>query len=153
VLKDIVRNGDVISGAVLAALGVYVFAASYGWGYYSDDGPGPAFFPAWYGIAMVALSLVLIVGAVAKQQQAEAIDWPGVRKALITWLAFAVCSALMGWLGFLISFTILTFFVVAVIFRRPLLTAGIVAVCASAAFYLVFPFAMSVQLPTGVFGF
>ena len=57
----IVRNGEVISGAVLAALGVYIFLQSRAWDYYTADGPGPGFFPTWYGVAIVALSLALIV--------------------------------------------------------------------------------------------
>ena len=152
-LKDILRNGDVVSGAVLAALGVYIFMESRNWVYSGDDGPGPAFFPAWYGVAMVVLSLALIVTAISKQRKADETDWQGIARALITWVAFAVCAALMGWLGFLVSFAILTFFMVTFVYRQPPLKAGIVAVCAAAGFYVVFPFALSVPLPTGVFGF
>src|SRR5262245_8687621 len=57
------KNGDAISGAALAALGVYIVMQSRVWDYYTLDGPGPAFFPFWYGVAMVALSLLLIVNA------------------------------------------------------------------------------------------
>ena len=53
--------GEVISGAVLAALGVYIFVQSRAYDYYTPDGPGPGFFPLWYGVAMVVLSLALIV--------------------------------------------------------------------------------------------
>jgi len=151
--KDILRNGDVLSAAVLAALGVYILVASSGWSYYGEDGPGPAFFPVWYGVAMIVLSLALIVITIAKQPKAEQPDWQGVGRALITWAAFAVCAALMGWLGFLVSFAILTFFMITFVFRQPPLKAGIVAVLAALGFYLVFPFALSVPLPTGVFGF
>ena len=150
--KDILRNGDVISGAVLAALGAYIFLESRNWAYYSEDGPGPAFFPAWYGLAMIALSLALVISAIRKAQKPDEYDWPGIGRALATWLAFAISAVLMGWLGFLISFMLLTFFVVVVVFQRPPLTAGIVAVSAAAGFYLVFPFALSVPLPTGIFG-
>ena len=59
----------------------------------------------------------------------------------------------MGWLGFLLSFAILTFFMIAFVFGRPPIKAGVIAVCASAGFYLVFEFALSVQLPVGIFGF
>ena len=45
------------SAAALAALGVYVFMEAWNWPYYNDDGPGPAFFPLWYGAGMVVLSL------------------------------------------------------------------------------------------------
>ncbi len=151
--KDLLRNGDVLSAAVLAALGVYIFMEAREWTYVGDDGPGPGFFPIWYGIAMVVLSLGLIASTIAKQPRSETPDWPGVGRALITWAAFAVCAALRGWLGFLVSFAILTFFMVAFIFRRPPLTAAVVAVCTAAGFYVVFPLALSVELPTGVLGF
>ena len=58
-VKDILRNGDVLSAAALAALGIYMFSEAWPWPYYSDDGPGPAFFPLWYGVIMV----VLVAGA------------------------------------------------------------------------------------------
>jgi putative tricarboxylic transport membrane protein len=151
--KDILRNGDVISAAVVAALGVYVIVEASNWPYYGDDGPGPAFFPIWYGIAMVGLSVALIATSIIRQTQAETPDWQGIGRALVTWAAFAICAALMGWLGFLISFAILTFFMITVVFRQSAVTAGVAAVITSAAFYIVFPFALSVPLPTGVFGF
>ena len=151
--KDILRNGDVISSAVLAALGVYIVMEARGWAYYNEDGPGPSFFPIWYGIAMVVLSLTLIAITVAKQTKAETPDWPGVSRALTTWAAFAVCSLLMGWLGFMLAFGLLTFFMITFVFQQPPVTAGIVAVVAALGFYLVFPFALSVALPIGVFGF
>jgi putative tricarboxylic transport membrane protein len=151
--KDILRNGDVLSAAVLAALGVYILVGASDWSYYGEDGPGPAFFPVWYGVAMIVLSLALIVMTVAKQQEAEQPDWQGVRRALITWAVFAVCAALMGWLGFMICFALLTFFMITFVYRQPPVKAAIVAVCAALGFYLVFPLALSAPLPTGVFGF
>lgn len=148
------KNGDVISSAVLAALGVYIVMQSRAWDYYTLDGPGPAFFPFWYGIAMVALSVLLMVNVTRKGRGAEeAVDWAATGRAVATWVALALAVALMEWVGFLISFALLTFFVVAVIFRRPLPTAAIVAVVAALAFHLIFPVALSVALPTGPFGF
>jgi putative tricarboxylic transport membrane protein len=151
--KDILRNGDVLSAAVLAALGVYVVVEASGWVYYNEDGPGPAFFPMWYGIAMVALSLALIAITIAKQPKAEEPDWPGIRRALMTWAAFAISAVLMGWLGFLVSFALLTFFMITVVFRQSMMVAAVAAVVAPAGFYVVFPLALSVALPIGVFGF
>ena len=151
-LKDSFRNSDVIAGSVLAALGVYFLIESREWGYYADDGPGPSFFPAIYGVAMIALSLVLIVTSARKAESLE-FDWPAIRRAAGVWLAFALSVALMPWLGFLISFALLTVFIVAYVYRESLITAVGVALATSVAFYIVFPFALSVQLPTGVFGF
>src|SRR6476620_8656839 len=107
--KDVVRNGDVIAGAALAAFGVYIFLQARAWDYTTPDGPGPGFFPTWYGVAMVALSLALIISSIRKAQAHQAADWPAIGTALSTWFAFAASVALMHALGFLISFALLTF--------------------------------------------
>ena len=60
------RNGDVVSGAFLAALGLYIVAQAYSWNYYNPDGPGPGFFPTWYGLLMIGLALALIIGTARK---------------------------------------------------------------------------------------
>jgi putative tricarboxylic transport membrane protein len=151
--KAILRDGDVISGAVLAALGVYIVLQARNWDYIGLDGPGPGFFPIWYGVAMTALSLLLVVDAVRRRSEPQAIDWRATGRALTTWAAFALSVALMGPLGFIVSFALLTFFIVTVIFRRSLLTAAVTAVASALAFHLMFPVALSVPLPTGVFGF
>jgi putative tricarboxylic transport membrane protein len=150
--RNALRDGDVISGAFLAALGVYIFVQAREWDYMSPDGPGPGFFPTWYGAAIVALSLAMIVNKIRKSAP-ERVDWRSSGRALGTWLAFAAAAALMAPLGFLLSFGLLTFFVVAVVFGRPLATAATTAVCAALGFYLVFPLALNVPLPTGYFGF
>jgi hypothetical protein len=59
----------------------------------------------------------------------------------------------MNALGFLISFALLTFAIVALVFRRSPAAAGLTAVAASLAFYVTFPVILSVPLPTGYFGF
>jgi len=149
------RHGDVVSGAVLAALGVYIVLQARAWNYYGPDGPGPGFFPTWYGLLMVSLAL-LLVGQTVWRTEAKPEGAAGngaSARALVTWLAFAIMIALMVPLGFLISFTLFTFFLVAFIFQRSLLTAGLTAVGTSLAFHLTFPIALGVSLPTGVFGF
>jgi putative tricarboxylic transport membrane protein len=151
--RDVLRNGDVISGAMLAALGAYIVFESTGYSFRGEDGPGPGFFPTWYGILMIALSLALMVNSAAKGNGTTEYDWPAIGKAIGAWLAFGVSAALMSWIGFLVSFALLTFFLVVVIFRQSPLRAVIVSVCASAGFYIVFPLTLGVNLPTGMFGF
>lgn len=152
-MKGALRDGELISGALLAALGVYIFLQARAWDYYSADGPGPGFFPSWYGVAMVVLSLALIVSRLRGAEAGKSIDWPATGRALSTWAAFALSVALMGAVGFLISFALLTFFVVVVVFKRRLVTAAATAVLSALAFYLIFPLALSIELPTGVLGF
>jgi putative tricarboxylic transport membrane protein len=152
--KAWVRDGDVVSGAVLSALGLFIFLQAHQWDYSGPDGPGPGFFPTWYGLGMIALSLVMIAQKVHKGAAvAGAIDWPAAARGFGTWAAFTLSVALYKPLGFTLSFGLLTGFIVAVIFRRSLLAAALTGAGLSAAFYLVFAVALDVALPTGWLGF
>jgi hypothetical protein len=64
-----------------------------------------------------------------------------------------VSVALFKPLGFVVSFALLTYFIVAVMYRRPLATAALTAVASAAGFHLVFDRALGVPLPVGVLGF
>src|SRR6266545_467779 len=128
------RSPDFWSGLALTALGGYIVNEARGWDYMSADGPGPGFFPLWYGIAILALSAVLVFGS---SQGEGRIDWRAVGRALATWAAFAV--AVVKLVGFAISFAALTFFIVTVMYRRRPAMAALVAAGVVAAFYLVFP--------------
>ena len=151
--KDLLRDGDVISGAMVAALGVFIVIEASQWGYYASTGPGPGFLPTIYGVAMVALSLLLITNKVrGRPEERRAIDWPATRRALFTWVAFVIAAALLKPLGFVLSFALLTFAIVAFVFRRPLLKAAATAALTALAFYLTFPVALGVALPTGWLG-
>jgi putative tricarboxylic transport membrane protein len=136
------RSGDFWSGLALAALGGYIVFEARRWEYLGGDGPGPGFFPLWYGLAMLFLSLILVLG-----KSNEAISWQGASRAFATWAAFAVSVAVLKLVGFLVSFAVLTFFIVAVMYRRPPLTAAVVAIGLAAGFWLVFPLALGVALP------
>jgi putative tricarboxylic transport membrane protein len=149
------RDGDVISGGLLAALGLYIVLEARGWTYSGPEGPGPGFFPIWYGILMIGLSLFMIVTKLMRSYDGDGIayDWRAIGRSLSTWLAFALAVALLKPLGFLVSFALLTFFIVAVVFRRSLVTAAVTAVAVTAAFQLTFPIALGVALPVGPLGF
>ena len=154
------RIGDIVSGAVLAGLGIFIILEARGWDYLSTEGPGPGFFPLWYGMLMVALSLLLIVTSVVKRGAAgasaagaKAVNWLDVGRALTAWIALAICVGLLKVLGFGIAFGLFTFFLVYIMYRRPLIPAIAVAVGVCVGFYLVFPLALNVGLPAGKFGF
>jgi len=148
------KSGDLWSGIALAALGAYIVIQARQWEYLGPEGPGAGFFPLWYGIAILGLSVLLIVSHLRRgSARGNAIDWTKLGRALTTWLALAVSVALFKPLGFVISFALLTYFIVAVMYRRPLATAALVAVASAAGFYLVFDRALGVPLPVGVLGF
>jgi putative tricarboxylic transport membrane protein len=139
-------SADFWSGLALGTLGAYIVVHASRWEYLGPDGPGPGFFPLWYGIAMAALSAALVVSS-ALRNESETVDWRAAGRALATWLALAASVAALKLAGFLISFAALTFFIVAVMYRRPLRVAAIVALASAAAFYVVFPLGLGVRLP------
>ena len=147
----LVRDRDVLSGAVLAALGVFILTQALQWSYLGPDGPGPGFFPVWYGLLMVVLSLGLVLRAAIRPdpEARSAVDWRGTGRALLTWAMFAVAIALMVPLGFLASFGMLTFAVVCVVMGKPVLAGLATAFGAAAGFWLVFGLALGLNLPTG----
>jgi len=152
--KAAFRDGDVVSGGLLAALGLYVVLEARTWTYSGPEGPGPGFFPLWYGVLMVALSLFLIGSRITKARVEDEgpADWKGIGRALGTWLVFVVAVALLKPLGFVLSLALLTFFLVIVIFRRSPVTAAITAGAIALGFHLTFPVALGVQLPVGLLG-
>jgi len=136
------RSPDFWSGLALAALGGTIVYEARGWEYLGQDGPGPGFFPLWYGIAMLVLSLLLVFSS-----QSSTVSWKGAGRAFATWAAFAVSVAILKFVGFVISFAALTFFIVAVMYRRPPVVAALVAAGLAAGFYVLFPLALGVPLP------
>ncbi len=146
-------TADFTSGLALAALATYIILRARQWEYLGPDGPGPGFFPLWYGIAMAALSGVLVVSSVWRERSTGGVEWKKIGRALAVWLALAVSVAALKPLGFVVSFAALTFFIAAVMYRRPPALAAALAVANAAAFYVLFALALGVPLPAGVLGF
>lgn len=150
------NRGEVVSGVVLAALGIYIVTEAARWEYLGSDGPGPGFFPMWYGIVMVALAAVLVLQnfmAKAAVADGKPVNWREIRRVFIAWAGFVASVLLLKVLGFILSFGIFVLFIVAGLYRRPWRVAVSVAVGCAAGFYLVFPLALNVRLPTGILGF
>ena len=149
------KIGDIVSGGVLAGLGIYIIVEARGWEYIGPDGPGPGFFPLWYGIAMVALALLLVATSLRDRgaEPGKPVNWREVGRAMLAWAGLALCVGLLKILGFLLAFGLFTLFLVAVMYRRPLGTAVAVAVGVCLGFYLLFPLALNVALPIGKLGF
>ena len=147
------RRGDFWSGLVLAALGAYIVVQARGWTYMGEDGPGPGFFPLWYGAAMGVLSLALVVGSVLKRTPAASgpFSWGDLGRASLCWVAFAGSIALMHVTGFAIAFALLTWFIIAVMARQPQRVAIPTAIAGAVLFQLLFAWALEVELPRGLF--
>ena len=152
-MGSVVRRGDFWAGLVLAALGAYIVVTAREWVYMGEDGPGAGFFPMWYGSAMIALSLALVASTAfkrASEAKRSISPWQDLGRALTCWAAFVASVALMPVLGFPIAFALLTWFIVAVMARRPQRIAWAVAIGGSALFYAIFDFALDLSLPRGL---
>ena len=151
-MKSFARSADFWSGLALAALGTYIVSEARKWVYMGEDGPGAGFFPTWYGSAMVVLSLLLVAGAVLRSARAAPprdFQWRELGRAMSCWGAFVACIALMPLVGFPIAFALLTWFIVAVMARRPQREALALGVGGAVLFYLVFELALDLTLPRG----
>ena len=149
-------KGNLIAGAVLAAFGVYVISVAAGLPYVSEVGPGPGFFPLWLGIGLVLFASGLILGsftAAENKTKSSSPSWNSMVRPLAGWLAVMVAIALLGKIGFALSFIILTVFLVVALDRRPVGLAAAVAIGLAVAFHLIFVAALDVSLPKAVWGF
>jgi putative tricarboxylic transport membrane protein len=152
-MNAFLRKGDFWSGLALAALGAFIVERASHWAYVGDDGPGPAFFPMWYGGVMLVLSLLLVAGAVLKRGAGGAeLRWSELRRALLCWVAFAVCIALLKPLGFMLAFALLTWFIVAMMYGQSQRKALLLGIGGAVLFQLLFSYVLDIQPPAGVFG-
>jgi len=152
-LSSFTRKSDFWAGLALAALGAYIVSKAARWSYMAEDGPGAGFFPLWYGGAMVVISLLLVLGTVLKHDPAakvKQLQWAEMRRAMTCWLALAVCVASLKYVGFVVAFASLTWFIIAVMFRRPKVMALCFAIGGALGFYAIFSWGLDLQLPAGL---
>jgi putative tricarboxylic transport membrane protein len=148
-----VNKGDLISGAVLAGLGGYIVLEARQWEYTGLDGPGPGFFPIWYGIIMIVMSLALMASSLRRPgPPGESVNWKELGRAFASWAAMAGSILLYKPLGFLIAFALFTWFVVTVLYGRSVARGLAVGAGASLCFYVIFPLGLDVRLPVGILG-
>ena len=149
-------KGNLTAGIVLAGFGLYVISVAVRLPYVSDVGPGPGFFPLWLGIGLVLFASTLIFTSITSLRQGptkETEAWRLMARSLSGWLALMIAIALLGSIGFVASFIILTIFLTVALERRPALLALGVGAGLAVAFHLIFVVALDVSLPKAVWGF
>lgn len=151
-MNAFLRKGDFWAGLALAALGIYIMSQAWGWTYMAEEGPGAGFFPRWYGGIMLVVSLFLVTGTVLKtdpKAKQNSLKWVELRRALTCWIALAICVAVIKYVGFMIAFGLLTWFIIAIMFRRPQREALSYAIGGAVGFYALFSWGLDLQLPVG----
>ena len=149
-------KGNLIAGGVLIVFGIYVIAVAATLPYVSDVGPGPGFFPLWLGIGIVLFASGLMYGSFASAARigdSKSPSWPTMMRSLAGWAAMMLAIALLGAIGFALSFISLTLFLIVALDGRPLSLAVGVAVGLAVVFHFVFVIALDVSLPKAPWGF
>jgi putative tricarboxylic transport membrane protein len=149
------KKGDILAGLCLVGLGVFIIQQALQLDYINEFGPGPGFRPLWLGIGFLALSSSLVVMAILrpKSQVAEEDSWKEIRRAVATWGGLVAATALLSRLGFILSFALLTGFLVLAMSRRSPLAALTIAAGGALSFYLIFDVLLGLRLPLGPWGF
>jgi putative tricarboxylic transport membrane protein len=151
-MSAFIRKGDFWAGLALAALGIYIMGQAWGWTYMAEEGPGAGFFPRWYGGIMLIVSLFLVAGTVLKHDpkaKQKTMQWAELRRAMTCWVALAICVAILKYVGFMIAFGLLTWFIIAIMFRRSQREALAYAIGGAVGFYALFSWGLDLQLPVG----
>jgi hypothetical protein len=93
--------------------------------------------------------------AAARRRAADSgkVLWSGSGRALGAWFGLVLAIALLRWIGFALSFVLLTIFLLVGLERRPAPLAVVVGIALAAAFHLTFVIALGVSLPAGPWGF
>ena len=150
------NKSELVAAGLLIALGILIVRSAARWVYITPDGPGPGFFPLWTGWAIIVLATVVAlrhIYQVFRQQPVGRINWRGSARVLAGWAGLAVSIGLLKPLGFTLSFLLLVFFLVMVIFGRSFVAALSVGVGSALCFWLLFVKLLQVQLPAGPLGF
>jgi putative tricarboxylic transport membrane protein len=165
-MQRLLRTGDFWAGLAFAALGAYIVSEARGWVYLAEDGPGAGFFPLWYGVAMLVLSFALVVGAARKTNPGDAMpatesvavdgvrprgasSWKDTGRALACWAALGVSVALLNLVGFIVSFTLLSWFIVTILCGKRPGFALAISVGYAVLFWVVFSWGLDMGLPSG----
>lgn len=148
-------KGDFLAGLILIALGIYIIQQALKLDYTNEYGPGPGFFPLWLGIGFVILASSLVVANFLRQVRHENINraWREKTRTLVIWLALMIGIALLDVIGFILSYALVSIFIIRVMERRSLLTSAAATLCGISFFYTTFIFAFGVPLPVGPWGF
>lgn len=154
-----VKDPNIMFGCAFSILGIYVVNQASKWTIYGHDGPDAGFFPIIYGLIMLAVALPLTFNSIRARRSAaiKAVAPPeqgGTMAAAATWGALAASVPLIWALGFVVGFGLVLFFIIMVVFERPVLNAAIIAIVIALALHFTFTDLLLSPLPASpVWGF
>jgi putative tricarboxylic transport membrane protein len=151
------RRADQITGILMLVFSLAVMEGARRMPPSGTFGPGAGFLPFWLGVAMAALSIILLVNATREPALAGGrAPFPTGWKLLPiveTIGGLAAFILLLETIGFLLAIALLTAFLLRIVEREGWLTTLTVSVANAGALYVVFKVMLGVSLPKNTFGF
>ncbi len=150
------KHTDLVSSTLWLAFGAFVIWQSLKLEYRDEFGPSAGFFPFWLGVIAVGLGAMLgahaAFGGAHQRDIALASRSATLRMFLVAVCLFAFVAAI-NTAGFFLAAGLLFFIVLYVVERKSLAYSSVAGVLAFAGFWLVFEFALKLQLPVGFMKF
>ncbi|WP_197383367.1 tripartite tricarboxylate transporter TctB family protein [Mycolicibacterium mengxianglii] len=151
------RRVHVVLGAVVAVLGAWLLYRSVTeLPFRGENGePGPGLLPVLLTICLVALGLMLSVvsafGPGARSAEAPVLSFgrTEISRALMVWLALAVCTVLFEPVGFMLAGEVLMLAIILLVERMRAIPQIIALVLLPPVMYLLFAVLLDVDLPIG----
>jgi hypothetical protein len=151
------RLVHVVLGLVIAAVGAWLLYKSRTELEFRgpNNEPGPGYLPVLLTTCLIglglALSAVWLFGPKARSGEAPTLSMSlkGFGRALLVWLALAICAFLIEPLGFLVAGEVMVLLVIVVIERIRSIPLIITLLLLPPAMYFLFDTLLEVQLPGG----
>jgi len=147
------RKKDLCSSFFFFLFGVSFIIGSLSYPTWDRYGPGPGFFPLLLGVLFSALSLLLLIGGISRQEEANKRPSRSHFAVLRSGFYLVVLFAFYFFferLGFLLT---LFFFMAGVLYffgKRSIRSSLSISVLATFFAYLIFVKLLSVSLPPGI---
>ena len=145
---------DIVCALVMLVLSAVTFFATRHLPYWSDFAPGSAFGPFWVAAAGVLISVLLIVDAVRRRENAPP-DFPdrqGFMRVVMTSVALWVFVWLTPFVGLIGTAVLFMLFLLLAVQRRPLVPSLLTTVLTTGLVYGVFSAWLGIAFPKGILG-
>jgi putative tricarboxylic transport membrane protein len=147
---------DVGLGAIVVALGIFVFLQSQELDFYLEGIPGPGFFPTLVAAALAITGALLclsgLFGSKDTSEDLEPATREQVKRSLGIWVAMLASVLLISFAGFLLAMLVLVGVLIFGLEGQRNLRGLAAVILIPLSCYLLFAELLQVQLPTGVFG-
>lgn len=145
-----------ITGVVFLLLAAFVAWESLELKFYTNNGPGPGFFPFWLSMALGLLAVLMILQATFRESEPMPEGFfagrAGYLRAGAIVMALIVTAALLDIVGFPLTMLVAILFLLFALGRPSLIVTLLVSVAGSFGCFYLFDRWLKVPLPTGFFG-